>query len=1018
MAPEQAEGNGQEIGPRTDVYALGAILYELLTGERPFKGNSPLETLNKVRQEDPVSPRRLKDKIPRDLETICLKALAKEPTGRYTSALALAHDLECFRCDVSIRARPERITRKTWRKLRRHPVQVLACVMILLAVTVAGLAFLKDRHVRQIEQLSGQLDAALQHLRDPNDPPRDSGIGTEGQLEEIDASLAHLRPLAPEKAADYQQRVHKALVDSIAKQLNKPRLTLSDKEWIDSVLAQLEERAPEQAVSLRQVRDLRFTSWETVISWPELSTDWEKVFRGRGVWQADKALLAHSSTVNGLPVISTNVLCPGDVELEASFDGSWTAAGSVGLMLPNRYDFLLWVSHPFGWGARGVSLESNNEAADQEVLLEIRQNRARLHMEPRRIKPGPVHLIASRKGDRLTFQVNESNPVVFHDLAPLDRESGSLGLVWPQGVRLLLLHARKMPPPAVSPLEQGDTLYVHRRYTDARDSYQKQIVAMGPKAESALWREALCKIGFCHLQLGQPKEAREAFTQAVSAAVKPGEIWAVMARYQLWLLHVQAREFGDAEQLFHQIMVDCPDRKEIASLIPDAVRDQIGQAYFNARGGYPDPKLVHQREVSVEVCDFLQVPERLPARVALARAYWRMGQVELACRIAKEAWQLCEPFPLVPSNTSAQVLLSYSWILRQCGEAQQALGEIDKGLFQCGTIYRALPVIAAGTVGYLALPGDGGAWSSLAALGASRAAHRLEEDYAALPLLLERARVHTALAQWDQAEADLDQLFRIRPVEQVPYSVFCRACLLQGFLRERRGDGPGALQAWRRGLFLSWAPSLDPQKREQNFAELDERVHHVLLASLANQVTEADAPLLLGQAGRFARLFNRFLPTSVLRDMCRGQRGRDAARQYAFMDLSLPIYERLPFTIVLAEFFRQSVPTGDLSKELEELLWVTAEKCVYAGTTGQTDYLQQVQLLTFMQGFGDWPKVSRSLDPSLRGPLAYVLGHRYLHVLKKPKEALGLFGTARDDALPGTPLRRLAQVEWDRLTGH
>src|SRR5262249_54617221 len=93
MAPEQAGGRGREIGPATDLYALGAILYGLLTGRPRFKAATPLDTVLQVVGEDPVPPRRLVPKLPRDLDTICLKCLEKNPAKRYGSATELADDL-------------------------------------------------------------------------------------------------------------------------------------------------------------------------------------------------------------------------------------------------------------------------------------------------------------------------------------------------------------------------------------------------------------------------------------------------------------------------------------------------------------------------------------------------------------------------------------------------------------------------------------------------------------------------------------------------------------------------------------------------------------------------------------------------------------------------------------------------------------------------------------------------------------------------------------------------------------
>src|SRR5262249_15557248 len=104
--PEQAEGRSKDAGPATDVHALGVILYELLTGRPPFQGASTLQTLEQVRLQEPVPPRRLQPHLPRDMETITLHCLAKEPGRRYPSALALAEDLLCFQQGKPISARP------------------------------------------------------------------------------------------------------------------------------------------------------------------------------------------------------------------------------------------------------------------------------------------------------------------------------------------------------------------------------------------------------------------------------------------------------------------------------------------------------------------------------------------------------------------------------------------------------------------------------------------------------------------------------------------------------------------------------------------------------------------------------------------------------------------------------------------------------------------------------------------------------------------------------------------------
>ncbi len=167
MAPEQAGGQ-KDVGTAADVYALGAILYELLTGRPPFRAATPLDTILQVIGDEPVPPRQLQPKTPRDLETICLKCLQKEPGKRYGDAWTLAEDLRRFQAGEPIVARPVGATERIIKWVKRRPLVagLLAAVVLVTLVGVAGVAWayglaLEERDFAQVQEKKAQEERNL-----------------------------------------------------------------------------------------------------------------------------------------------------------------------------------------------------------------------------------------------------------------------------------------------------------------------------------------------------------------------------------------------------------------------------------------------------------------------------------------------------------------------------------------------------------------------------------------------------------------------------------------------------------------------------------------------------------------------------------------------------------------------------------------------------------------------------------------------------------------------------------------
>jgi WD40 repeat protein/tRNA A-37 threonylcarbamoyl transferase component Bud32 len=256
MAPEQAAGK-KALSTAADVHSLGAILYELLTGRPPFRAETAVDTLLQVLQREPDSPRRLNPRVPRDLETICLKCLDKEPSRRYGSAEALADDLERWLEGAPIKARPSSPWERGRKWARRRPAAAaLLMVAVLAPAVLLGAGYLHNRQLEDALQQARRAQTDMEKARDEADRKRDDAQKAEAAEKQARSEI-EIQKKKLEKALEDTQREAEARRRALyLAQFNGARRAY-DENQVHLVLEMLDRWQP----AGKKDKDLRGFEW-------------------------------------------------------------------------------------------------------------------------------------------------------------------------------------------------------------------------------------------------------------------------------------------------------------------------------------------------------------------------------------------------------------------------------------------------------------------------------------------------------------------------------------------------------------------------------------------------------------------------------------------------------------------------------------------------------------------------------------------------------------------------------------
>lgn len=602
MAPEQAAGRIEEVGPRSDIYSLGATLYHLLTGQAPLSGSPSLSIqglLKRVMDGTIPAPIEIQPSVPKALDAICRHAMSVQPESRYASAKMLAGDIESYLVDEPVSVVSESWLDQAGRWTRKHRGITTTVAGSLITVAIVASIFLfvtrqaLDRTQRYltISQLQQQFDTQVnQEEQRQNrsgiqvkDIPVADGFVTSS--EQLIRKLESLRQVDEPAFLDRNRR--EALLQTWVASIDRLRQQRMNRQRHQDLLIEVDrleqdfpfaadKRFTEQTIRLREQALQRISQWFP-LDLPEppptpLSTEMGNQFEmsqfGGGITIADSP--------------------PGNVELSVQFGGDLSAAKAIGLILNESdvsgYQFVLADQdyHPV-YGSD--SLPSLQQSSDRGRLVAmIIRGADVLRMLPVTMTQDFKRLTARREQGTLLTLIYGDQQLRFVDLFPLKTQSpGRVGLIYPPSVTVndVALETQRMAtasldlprPSASNAIELGDQSFARGDYAKARQSYERL-----PANVEALAKRALV------LEVVDPDQYAIALSEIVENHSPAGvedesaRRWYLYAGVRLFLHHLrQSDEQILATEVLSSLKVNYT-LEDVQSLIPESERHLFSEA--------------------------------------------------------------------------------------------------------------------------------------------------------------------------------------------------------------------------------------------------------------------------------------------------------------------------------------------------------------------------------------------------------------------------------------------------------